>query len=103
MVYEDAIFIYPPKIEMTPYDCDMWVASTIAKLTSIPKYFDYVFDRVLYWRLENSHNVTIKRDREWFDKNLPIFEKSWKYVEFFREHKDKSKLLKLENLAVISD
>jgi len=93
VVYEDAIFIYPPKIVMTPYDCDIWIADTISKLSSNPKYYNYIFDKVIYWRLEDSHCVTINRDRKWFAKNLPKMEQMWDYVLFFRKNKNKLDLL----------
>lgn len=89
VVHEDAIFIYPDQIEMTPYDCDMWISQTINSLRSIPTYFNYVFDKVVYWRLEESKNVVIKRDRAWFAENLPTFKRMWDYVLFLRNHKDK--------------
>lgn len=111
--YEDVVFnhskfLYPPKIEMTPYECDHWVASTFSnfnnaeykdgvyvvdnknKVSFNPS--DYVVDKVLYWRLENSHCVTIHRDREWFERSLPTYDKMWKYVTFFRKNADKKKI-----------
>jgi putative phage-type endonuclease len=91
VVYEDATFIYPTEVEMTPHDCDLWIAETLAKLPITHK--DYVFDRVVYWRLEDCHNVTIQRDREWFAESLPKFKQMWDYVEFFRENKDKLDIL----------
>ena len=93
IVWDHAIFIYPPKIEMSPYDCDMWVAETISNLNVNPKYYKYAFDRVIYWRLDNSFNITIKRDKEWFAANLPIYKQMWDYILFFRANADKTKLL----------
>lgn len=87
VVYDDAIFIYPKDIEMSPYDCDMWVADNLDDLKKNPKYNDYVFDKVVYWRIEDTMNVTIKRDREWFAESLPRFEQMWNYVKFFRKNK----------------
>jgi len=85
-VYEDAIFIYPPKIEMSPYDCDIWIANTLSELPYDPKYYNYYFDRVLWWRVEGSMNVLIKRDKEWFAESLVTFRKVWSYVEFLRNN-----------------
>lgn len=86
-VYDDAIFLYPPKIEMTPQDCDIWIAEQMSKYHNNPKYLDFCFDKVIYWKLNMSHCVTIPRDREWFVEKLPIFEKMWNYVKFFRSNK----------------
>ena len=90
-VYEDATFIYPTEVEMSPHDCDVWIAETLAKLPETHN--GYVFDKVVYWRLEDSHNVTIKRDKEWFAESVPKFKQMWDYIEFFRKHKDKLDLL----------
>ena len=90
-IYEDATFIYPPKIEMSPYDVDIWVSETISKLkqTNSNEYLD----KVIYWRLEQSHNVTIQRDKKWFQENLPTYEKMWNYVLFLRKNKERTTLL----------
>jgi putative phage-type endonuclease len=89
VVYDDAAFIYPTKIDMSPYECDRWIAETLTSLPTNPKYFDYMFDKVIYWKLNNSHNVVVNRDREWFAESLPKFRKMWQTVEFFRRNKDK--------------
>lgn len=89
VVYDAAIFLYPPVIEMSPHDCDKWIAKTIDELPRNEACRDFYFDRVLYWRLDKSKNVTIQRDREWFAANLPTYKKVWDYVLFFREHKEK--------------
>tara|TARA_Y100000780_G_scaffold162664_1_gene147494 strand:- start:76010 stop:77905 length:1896 start_codon:yes stop_codon:yes gene_type:complete len=96
-VYDKAIFIYPTEIEMTPNDCDKWVEKTLAKYwldgkydrkDKPRKYRDYYFDKVIYWRMEDTKNVTLNRDREWFKQNYPKFEKMWKYVEKLREDRE---------------
>jgi putative phage-type endonuclease len=86
LIYDDAEFIYPEKIEMTPYDCDQWVAETVSKLYETHP--GYVFDKVFYWRLDFSHNVTIKRDPKWFLDYLPKIKETWTYIEFFRKNKE---------------
>jgi len=94
-VYDNSKFIYPPKIEMTPYECDQWVAETIANFPQHPTFGrKYFVDRIIYWKLEMSHNVTIKRDREWFADSLPKLRKMWSYVEFLRENEEIAKLVK---------
>lgn len=90
-VYDDAIFLYPPKIEMTPCDCDIWISKTLASLHATHP--DYVFDKVLYWKLERSHCLLIERDKKWFAEKLPELERMWSYVEFFRSNKSKLDIL----------
>ena len=51
-------YIYPPDINMNLYEYDQWIINTISEFYGIyyPLMKNYVFDRVLYWKLENSHN-----------------------------------------------
>jgi len=48
----------------------------------------YCFNRVIYWKMNKTHKITIKRDREWFTTNLPRLEKFWKDVQYYKEHKE---------------
>jgi putative phage-type endonuclease len=91
-VYEDAKFLYPKDIEMTPYDCDMWVAKMVGNLNKEMNKVNirgYYFDKVVYWKIEHTKNVTINRDREWFSESLKTFRHIWSKVEFFRAKKNK--------------
>lgn len=95
IVYESSKFIYPPKIEMSPIECDIWIADTMANFDK--KCLEgYCFDKIIYWKLVGSKCVTIQRDKNWFEEKLPEFEKMWKYVEYLRKHEndiDKTNLL----------
>ncbi len=93
VIWDSAIWIYPPDIEMTPYEVDQWIVETVQNIGKNKEYRDYVLDKVLYWKLETSHNVTIERDVKWFEDNLPDLDKAWKQVEYFRKNKDKTDLL----------
>ena len=93
VVYDSSMYIYPPKIEMSPYDCDIWISEQLCEINTNPKYNDYFFDKVLYWKLTTSKCVTINRDREWFAASLPQFKQMWDYVLFFRQNKDKLEIL----------
>jgi putative phage-type endonuclease len=93
VVEEDSKYIFAPKIEMSPYECDVWVTRILTELPFDPKYNDYFFDKVLYWKLVTSKCVLINRDRKWFEENLPTMQRVWNYVLFFRENKDKLKIL----------
>lgn len=84
VVHDVAEFIYPPSVEMTPHETDIWALETIEKIKTDEQYKDFIFDRVVYWRLNKSSHVMIERDKAWFAKNLPVFEKIWKYIEFYR-------------------
>lgn len=92
VVYESSKHIYPPKIDMSPYDYDMWIADTMANFNKVCP-AGYYFNRIIYWKLVKSKCVTIERDKEWFEEHLPIIEEMWHYVEYLRSHEDKSKIL----------
>jgi putative phage-type endonuclease len=90
-VYKYSKFIYPPKLEMTHYELDIWLYKTINGLeTTHP---DYVLDCVKYGKLEQTHNTLIKRDKKWFNDNLPKMRKIWNYVEYLRSNKKHCKIL----------
>lgn len=78
-VYEFSKFIYPPSITMSPSDIELWISSQTPP-------DDYYIDKILYWRLEKSHNITIKRDKKWFELAYPKYKKSWDYILFFRNN-----------------
>jgi len=87
-VHENATFLYPPKIEMSQEDCDKWIAETLSNYRDM----NFKFDKIIYWRLEQSKNVVVKRNREWFSRALPRFRKMWNYVLFLRQNPEKMKL-----------
>ena len=57
----------------------------------------YHFDRIIYWKLEKSINVTIKRDK-WFKERYPILENTWKQVEYYRLNPEK-----MDEIQVVAD
>lgn len=93
VVYENSKFIYPDRIEMTPLELDQWIMNKIEEIKYKDKYKNYCVDRVIYWRLQNSHCSTIKRDKKWFDDKLPTMRKIWNYVEFFRKNQSKYQII----------
>lgn len=93
VVYDASMYIYPPKIEMSPYDCDVWISKQLGEINTNPKYKDYFFDQVVYWKVTTSKCVLINRDREWFANSLPQFKQMWDYVLILRQNKDKIQIL----------
>jgi len=89
VVFEESIFIYPSKIELSPAEIDKWISVTLDEINTNEKYKNHVFDRVLYWRLVMSKNVLIERDHKWFLDNLPKLKRTWDYVLFFKDNKNK--------------
>jgi hypothetical protein len=84
-------YIYPPRLDMTEKEYDDWVVSVMNELHT--KYTDVVkthyFHKVVYWRLVQSHNQPIKRDKELFARILPVLKETWKQVKYYRENLDK--------------
>lgn len=86
----DAKYIYPDDIDLTSFEYDKWLLDEITNLhTKYPDLMDdYVFDRVLYWKLVECHNVVIKRDKEWFQKNIPKYKDVWERIVLYRGDKN---------------
>jgi len=105
VIWEDAIFMYPDYIEWGPKKLDEWVEKSKKIIETDEKYKDFEFDKVIYWRLETSSSVTVLRDEEWFSENLPILQKMWNYVLFYRENPNKKEELQkyLDNLEYKSN
>jgi hypothetical protein len=82
-----AKYIYPPKINMSPKDYDDWISDTINNLWKTHK--EYVFDKTIYWKLTRMNNVTIIRDKKWFNQNCPMIKETWDFITFYRQHTDK--------------
>jgi putative phage-type endonuclease len=87
-IYENARFIHPPKIEMTPFEVDQWTIETINNIELLHQ--GYFMHKIIYWKLRKLHCCTIIRDRKWFAEKLPMFQKMWSYVTFLRNYKDKA-------------
>lgn len=83
-VYDDAKFIHPTEIEMTPTDCEKWVEEKSKEIEKIMP--GYALDRVVYWYLNYSHCELIQRDRVWFDSVLEPLEKMWNRIKFLRDN-----------------
>lgn len=90
--YDHAKWIYPDSIEMSPHECDMWIAETCANYKKNPEWENYVIDKIVYWKLIESRCVTIKRDDKWFEKQLPILKQIWNYVMFLRKNTKEKEL-----------
>jgi len=86
-------YIYPPTILMTPSEYKIWTTNTINNLDKLyPELTnEYKFSKVVYWKLENSHNELITRQIEWFDKYKNQFEKFWNRVLYYRNRLDEAK------------
>jgi len=82
----DAKYIYPESINMTQYEYDQWLLNEIPNLYKNHSDLmrNYVFDRVLYWKVTICHNVKVQRDKEWWKKVLPTYTEVWEKLVLCR-------------------
>lgn len=91
-------FIYPPRLDMTEKQYDEWFIKTMNNLhIENPELVKtHYFHKIIYWKLEQSHNQPIQRDRKLFDRILPILKQTWERVNYYRNN-----LYKLDELKEI--
>lgn len=102
-------YLYPLDIDMSTEEYDEWVLNILAnyknineddfeeyniKITDEKNIRDFVYDEVKYWKLVKSHNLTINRDREWFEEKKPIYKAFWDRVLYYRNNMKEALLLK---------
>ena len=89
-------FIYPPRLDMDINEYDNWSMNILSNwmITNSELAETYYFEKIVYWKLELSHNVLIKRDRNFFNNIYPILEETWKRVLYYRDNLDKLDELK---------
>ena len=83
-----AKYIYPSNLLMTDKEYIEWIEYMEKNWKTIyPQYVkDYYYDKVLYWKLHNCHNVLVMRDIQWFNSKVPLFKKFWNDVLYYRKH-----------------
>jgi putative phage-type endonuclease len=81
-------WVYPPRLNMTQHQYDLWALNSISTWQKdYPEIAEsHFFDRILYWKINNAHTVTIPRDKEWFAKVFPVLQDTWAKVCHYREH-----------------
>ena len=75
--------LFPPKIDMSLKELDDWILGELSKLP-----WGYTLHKIIYWRLVEQNCTLILRDSEWFQSQMPIYNKIWGYVEYLRENLD---------------
>ncbi len=91
-------FLYPSNLLMDENDYDAWIANILSNwFVTYPDVAEtHYFEKIVYWKLEESHNVTIDRDRKFFQNILPILNETWNKVLYYRNN-----LSKLDELREI--
>jgi putative phage-type endonuclease len=93
-------YIIPKRLDMNESQYDNWIIKTMDQYkTQYPEISaNYYFYRIIYWKLESSHNVSIKRDDTFLSNIIPIMNETWNKILYYRTHQDK-----LKELQVITD
>jgi len=73
-------YIYAPN-HLGSYQDKILLSNKMIAENDIP---GFTFDKVLYWRIVNSHCCEIKRDRKWFTDKYPIFKSVWEKIAYLR-------------------
>jgi hypothetical protein len=94
--YDDNIewkskYIFPKRLDLSEIDYDDWVINMIDKYKyEYPDIHEnYYFHKIIYWKLETAHNVSIKKDDDFINKILPILHQTWNKIIYYRKNKDK--------------
>ena len=84
-------FIYPNKLNMTEIEYDDWAINILSDWHQLYPELEktFYYEKIVYWKLEKSHNVLIKRDNNFFLKILPILKNTWEKVVYYRQNIDK--------------
>jgi putative phage-type endonuclease len=84
-------FIYPSNLLMNEEEYDDWTMNILSNWMN--NFSDiaetHYFEKIVYWKLEESHNVTINRDRKFFLNILPILYQTWEKVLYYRQNMEK--------------
>ena len=85
---------------MNETEYDIWIANILSDWQiNYPDISEtHYFEKIVYWKLESSHNVTIERDKKLINNILPVLKETWELVKYYRLHLDE-----LDNLRKIVD
>jgi putative phage-type endonuclease len=93
-------YIIPKRLDMNEEQYDQWVVCTLDTYkTNYPEIYEkYYFNKIIYWKLHGSHNVTIDYDEKFMNSILPILEETWSKIVYYRKNQNK-----LDELKVIAE
>ena len=93
-------YIIPKRLDMDNEQYNTWTIEMLDKYKTLYPdiHKDYYFYRIIYWKLEMSHNVEIKRDDKFMLSILPILKDTWEKIKYYRNNQDK-----LDELKVVAE
>jgi len=89
-------YIIPKRLDMDESQYNNWVLKMLDQYKTLYPdiHKDYYFYRIIYWKLESSHNVAINRDDKFLDSIIPIMKDTYDKILYYRKNQDKLDELK---------
>lgn len=89
-------YIYPNRLDLTESEYDQWVLHIMNNYKDLYPEIDkdYYFNKIVYWKLNNSHNIVIPRDDNFLNNIIPVLEDTWNKVVYYRNNPNKLEDLK---------
>lgn len=94
-------YIIPDRLDMTDYQYTEWILYVLDNYNS-PNYGlnnNYYFNKLVYWKLEHAHNITIALNNTFIDYIVPILQNTWNNIIYYR--KNSKELSELHNIVNI--
>jgi len=84
-------YIIPKRLDMDEAQYNNWVLKMLDQYKTLYPdiHKDYYFYRIIYWKLESSHNVAINRDDKFLCSIIPIMRDTWDKILYYRKNQDK--------------
>lgn len=92
-----AVYVYPPRLDMTTEQYDAWAIDNISHWkTRYPQWADnYYMDKIIYWYIPMGHNVEVVKREQWFLDNIySVLLRTWERVTYYRTHLNEVEFLK---------
>ena len=89
-------YIIPYQLDMNEEQYDIWVLNIMNNYKTLyPEIAEkYYFNKIIYWNLQNSHNISIKYDDVFMTNLIPVLQDTWSKVSYYRKNLDKLDSLK---------
>jgi len=89
-------YIIPKRLDMDEAQYNNWVLKMLDQYKTLYPdiHKDYYFYRIIYWKLESSHNVAINRDDKFLGSIIPIMKDTYDKILYYRKNQDKLDELK---------
>lgn len=99
-IYANAKFIMPPNITLSPNETKQWIIDV--RKQRIPKdeklknnykiKLGFTFHKAFYWKVDHGRCTLVKRDKIWFNNKMPLYQKTWNYITFLRDHEEHKRI-----------